>query len=160
MGAGFPPEGERRVQLLPRCAPVCELGYRKQCGQEGAPIPATRLRCCRTCGIIYIPRGSWEGRQDRSLRSTPFPPLGKSRKCSAHGLGDRRLPYRLSPWTALHLLQAENQGNLGGCPQLPAHLPVCFHRLHLLSSRGGPATHVQPLGTGPRLISPALKTLL
>lgn len=83
------------------------------------PVPATRLRCCKTCGIFYIPRGSWEGKQDRSLRSTPFPPLGKSRKCSAHGLGDRRPPHRLSPWTALHLLQAENQSNLGGCPQAP-----------------------------------------
>ena len=160
MGAGFPPEGERRVQLLPRCAPVYELGCRKQCGQEGAPIPATRLRCCRTCGIFYILRGSWEGRQNRSLRSMPFPPLGKSRTCSAHGLGDRQLPHRLSPWTALHLLQAENQSNLGGCPQLPAHLPVCFHSLHLFSWRGGPATHVQPLGTRACLVSPALKMLL
>lgn len=37
MGAGFPPEGERKVQPLPRCAPVYELGFRKQGGQEGAP---------------------------------------------------------------------------------------------------------------------------
>lgn len=155
MGAGFPPEGARRVQLLPRCAPVCELGYRKQCGQEGAPIPATSLRCCKTCGVFYIPRGSWEGRKDRSLRSTPFPPLGKSRECSAHGLGDRRLPHCLSPWMALHLLQAESQGNLGGCPQPP---PTCLFAFTVFIFSPGVAD--QPPISSPWVPDPVLSLLL
>lgn len=73
---------------------------------------------------------------------------------------DGRLIAALSPWTALHLLQAENQSNLEAVHKLPAHLLVASTVFIFSPLHAGPTTHIQPLGTGSRLIPPALKTLL